>query len=50
MWEGGMFVVVPALAFVLLDWMRRDEREAERTEERAARAERRHKPGTSVNV
>jgi putative membrane protein len=50
MWEGGMFVVVPALAFVLLDWMRRDEREAERTEDRAARAERRHEPGTSVNV
>jgi len=50
MWEGGMFVVVPALALVLLDWMRRDEREAERTEERAARAGRRHEPGTSVNV
>jgi cytochrome c oxidase assembly factor CtaG len=50
MWEGGMFVVVPALAFVLLDWMRRDEREAERTDERAARAARRHEPGTSVNV
>jgi len=50
MWEGGVFVVVPALALVLLDWMRRDEREAERTEERAARAERRHEPGTSVNV
>ena len=50
MWEGGMFVVVPALAFVLLEWMRRDEREAERTDERAARAGRRHEPGTSVNV
>lgn len=50
MWEGGVFVVVPALALVLLDWMRRDEREAERTEERAARGERRHEPGTSVNV
>jgi putative copper resistance protein D len=50
MWEGGVFVVVPALALVLLDWMRRDEREAERTEERAARAERRHERGTSVNV
>jgi putative membrane protein len=50
MWEGGMFVVVPALAFVLLDWMRRDEREAERTEERAARAGKRCEPGTTVNV
>lgn len=50
MWEGGMFVVVPALAFVLLDWMRRDEREAERTEERAARAGKRREPGTTVNV
>jgi putative copper resistance protein D len=50
MWEGGMFVVVPALALVLLDWMRRDEREAERTEERAARAGWRREPGTSVNV
>ena len=50
MWEGGMFVVVPALALVLLDWMRRDEREAERTEERAARVGRRREPGTTVNV
>jgi putative membrane protein len=50
MWEGGMFVVVPALAFVLLDWMRRDEREAGRSDARAAREVSRHEPGTSVNV
>jgi putative membrane protein len=50
MWEGGMFVVVPALAFVLLDWMRREERAAVRADERAARAGRRREPGTSVNV
>ena len=50
MWEGGMFVVVPALAFVLLDWMRREERAADRADERAARAGRRQEPGTSVNV
>ena len=50
MWEEGMVVVVPALAFVLLDWMRREERAADRADERAARAGRRQEPGTSVNV
>jgi putative copper resistance protein D len=34
MWEGGMLLVLPALAFVLLDWMRRDEREALRADAR----------------
>jgi putative membrane protein len=38
MWEGGMLVMVVALAAVLLDWMRRDEREAERVDARLARA------------
>ena len=38
MWEGGMLVMVVALALVLLDWMRRDEREAERVDARLARA------------
>jgi putative copper resistance protein D len=38
MWEGGMLVMVVALAAVLLDWMRRDEREAERMDGRLARA------------
>jgi putative membrane protein len=38
MWEGGMLVTVVALALVLLDWMRRDEREAERVDARLARA------------
>jgi putative membrane protein len=39
MWTGGMFLIVPALAFVLFDWMRADEREARRVDERLARAE-----------
>ncbi len=38
MWEGGMLLMVAALALVLLDWMRRDEREAERADARLARA------------
>jgi putative membrane protein len=37
MWEGGMLLTLPALAFVLLDWMRSDEREAERIDARLAR-------------
>jgi putative copper resistance protein D len=37
MWTGGMFLIVPALAFVLLDWMRADEREARRIDGRLAR-------------
>lgn len=35
MWEGSMVVMVPALAAVLLDWMRRDEQAAARADERA---------------
>jgi putative copper resistance protein D len=38
MWEGGMLVMVVALSAVLLDWMRRDERDAERTDARLARS------------
>jgi putative copper resistance protein D len=38
MWEGSMLVSVLALALVLLDWMRRDEREAERADARPPRA------------
>jgi cytochrome c oxidase assembly factor CtaG len=38
MWNGGMFLIVPALAFVLLDWMRADEREARRVDERLLRS------------
>jgi putative copper resistance protein D len=34
MWEGGMLLMLPALTFVLLDWMRRDEREAARADAR----------------
>jgi putative membrane protein len=34
MWEGGMVTMVLALSFVLLDWMRRDEHEAQRFDER----------------
>jgi putative copper resistance protein D len=37
MWAGTMVLIVPALAFVLLDWMRADEREARRADERLAR-------------
>ncbi len=37
MWTGGMFLIVPALALVLLDWMRADEREARRADERLLR-------------
>jgi len=32
MWGGSMFLLVPALAFVLLDWMRTDDREAARVD------------------
>ncbi len=34
MWEGAIFPIVLALAYVLIDWMRVDEREARRTDER----------------
>jgi putative membrane protein len=34
MWAGTMFLIVPALAFVLLDWMRSDEKEAARIDAR----------------
>jgi putative membrane protein len=37
MWTGTMFFIVPALAFVLLDWMRADEREAHRIDARLLR-------------
>ena len=32
MWTGGMFLIVPALAFVLFDWMRADELEGRRVD------------------
>jgi len=38
MWAGTMVLIVPALAFVLLGWMRADEREARRADERLAHA------------
>jgi putative membrane protein len=38
MWTGTMFLIVPALALVLLDWMRADEKEASRIDARLARA------------
>ncbi len=37
MWLGGMVNIVPTLALVMLDWMRTDEREARRTDERLLR-------------
>lgn len=38
MWAGTMVLIVPALGFVLLDWMRADEREAARVDARLDRA------------
>jgi putative membrane protein len=38
MWGGTMVLIVPALGFVVLDWMRADEREARRVDDRLARA------------
>ena len=38
MWTGTMFLIVPALAFVMLDWMREDDKEARRTDARLLRA------------
>lgn len=39
MWGGTMILIVPAMAFVLLDWMRADEREARRVDARLMHAE-----------
>ena len=39
MWASGMFFMVPAMAVVLMDWMRTDEREAARADARLDRAE-----------
>ncbi len=38
MWEGSLLLMMPAMALVLLDWMRRDERAAERADARLARS------------
>jgi len=38
MWAGTMVLIVPALGFVLWDWMRADEREARRIDARLAGA------------
>ncbi|MEP6972900.1 MAG: cytochrome c oxidase assembly protein [Actinomycetota bacterium] len=38
MWTGTMFLIVPALGFVLLDWMRADDRAAQRIDARLQRA------------
>ncbi len=37
MWEAGMFLIVPALGAVLIDWMNRDEKETARDDARRAR-------------
>jgi len=37
MWASGMFLMLPVLAYVLLDWMRRDEQQALRDDQRRAR-------------
>jgi cytochrome c oxidase assembly factor CtaG len=38
MWISGMILILPALALVMLDWMRVDEREARRMDARLSRA------------
>jgi cytochrome c oxidase assembly factor CtaG len=38
MWTTGMFMLVPAMAFVLMDWMKRDERDAARMDASLERA------------
>jgi hypothetical protein len=38
MWAGTMVLIVPALGFVWLDWVRADEREAARVDARLERA------------
>jgi cytochrome c oxidase assembly factor CtaG len=38
MWAGTMVLIVPALGFVLLDWVRADEHEAARVDARLERA------------
>ncbi|MDP9235233.1 MAG: cytochrome c oxidase assembly protein [Actinomycetota bacterium] len=37
MWEAGMFLIVPALGAVLIDWMNHDEKETAREDARRAR-------------
>ncbi len=39
MWTGTMFLIVPALGFVLLDWMRADDRAARRVDARLQRTD-----------
>ena len=39
MWTGTMFLIVPALGFVLLDWMRADDRAARRIDARLQRTQ-----------
>jgi len=46
MWAGTMFLIVPALAFVLFDWMRADEQEARRIDARLLRSQ---EPATTAD-
>lgn len=39
MWTGTMFLIVPALGFVLLDWMRADDRATQRVDARLQRTQ-----------
>jgi putative copper resistance protein D len=48
MWTTGMFLLVPAMAFVLMDWMNRDEREAARTDAALERAASRRRGTTAT--
>ena len=49
MWAGGMIFIVPALALVMLDWMRVDERAARRMDARLPAAPLPVSPGRSAS-
>ena len=44
MWTSGMLIMVPSMALVLTDWMRKDERDSARSDARAIRAQRSARP------
>jgi putative membrane protein len=49
MWVGGMVFIVPALALVMLDWMRVDERAARRIDARLPATQPSLSPGRSTS-
>lgn len=50
MWTGTMFLIVPALGFVVVDWMHAEEREAAREDARIARASSARRRGGSASA